>query len=72
MSKIQQPISPRGLDVRQAAAYLGVAPKSFRKMIRLGLALKPLALPGMERQIWDLQQLDAMITAARASEQRVG
>jgi hypothetical protein len=66
MSASKQGIAPRGLNIRQAAAYPGVAPNTFRKMIRLGLAPKPLQLPGMAGLIWDREQLDAMIAAARA------
>src|SRR6266851_5323649 len=31
-------IAPRGLNIRQAAAYWGVSPGTFRKLVRLGLA----------------------------------
>jgi hypothetical protein len=59
-------IPPRGLNIRQAAAYWGVFPGTFRKLIRLGLAPEPLKLPGLDRNIFDLQALVAAMSA-RAS-----
>jgi hypothetical protein len=58
-----QTIAPRGLNIHQAAAYWGVSPGTFRKLVRLGLAPAPLNLPGLDRNIWDRQALDAAMTA---------
>ena len=55
-------IVPRGLNIRQAAAYWGVSPNTFRKLVRLGLAPAPLKLPGLDRNIYDLVALDAAMS----------
>jgi hypothetical protein len=39
-------IAPRGLNIRQAAAYWGVCPNTYKKLYRAGLAPAPLKLPG--------------------------
>jgi hypothetical protein len=63
MSKPQQTIAPRGLSIRQAAAYYGVSPGTFRKLVRLGFAPEPLKLHGLDRNIYDKQALDAAMSA---------
>jgi hypothetical protein len=63
-AQLQAPIPPRGLNIRQASAYWGVSPGTFKKMVRLGLAPAPLNLPGLERNIWDKQILDRAMDAA--------
>jgi hypothetical protein len=63
MRTAPQTIAPRGLNIRQAAAYWGVSPGTFRKLIRLGLAPAPLKLPGLDRNIWDRRALDAAMSA---------
>jgi hypothetical protein len=57
---------PRGMSERQAAAYWGVSPGTYRKMIRLGIAPAPLTTPGIERKIHDRQAIDIAMTAHRA------
>jgi hypothetical protein len=52
---------PRGMSERQAAAYWGVSPGTFRKMRRLGLAPPPMDLPGIDRRIYDRLALDRAI-----------
>ena len=68
MSKQALPptLSPRGLNVRQASAYWGVSPGTFRKLVRLGLAPAPLKLPGLDRNVYDRQALDDAMTARAA------
>jgi hypothetical protein len=56
----------RGLNIRQAAAYWGVAPNTFKKLIDLGLAPPPLKLPGVGRAIFDRLELDRAMDAARS------
>lgn len=65
MSKQALPstLSPRGLNVRQASAYWGVSPDTFRKPARLGLAPAPLKLPDLDRNVYDRQALDDAIVA---------
>jgi hypothetical protein len=53
MSKIPLPsIAPRGLNIRQASAYWGVSPGTFKKLVRLGLVPAPLKLPGLDRNVF--------------------
>jgi hypothetical protein len=58
-------IPPRGLNIRQAAAYWGVSPGTFKKLARLGLAPAPLKLPGLDRNIYDRLALDAAMSRAQ-------
>ena len=51
-------IEPRGLTMRQAAAYWGVSYQTFRKLIREGVAPAPIDL-GLGRFIFDRVALDA-------------
>jgi hypothetical protein len=60
-------IPPRGLNIRQASAYWGVSPNTFKRLVRLGLAPAPLKLPGLDRNIYDRAALDAAMTARAAS-----
>ena len=55
-------ILPRGLNIRQASAYWGVSPNTFRKLVRLGLA-PALKLPGLDRNVYDRLALDAAMSA---------
>ena len=58
-------ISPRGLSVGQAAAYFGVSPGAFKKLVKLGLAPAPLLkLPGLARNVFDKAALDRAVDAA--------
>jgi hypothetical protein len=58
-------IPPRGLTLRQAAAYWGVCPNTFRKLVRIGAAPPPLYIPELGRDLFDLQQQDQAILALR-------
>ena len=60
-------ILPRGLNIRQAAAYWGVSPNTFKKLVRLGLAPAPLKLPGLDRNVFDRIELDRAMDARRQS-----
>jgi hypothetical protein len=64
----QRGITPRGLNIRQASAYLGVSPGTFKKLVRLGLAPPPLKLPGCDRNIFDKVALDRAMDVARQTE----
>jgi hypothetical protein len=61
-------IPPRGLNIRDASAYWGVSPGTFKKLVALGLAPAPLKLPGLDRNIFDRLELDRAMDAARGSE----
>ena len=58
--------APRGMSGRQAAAYWGVSPGTFKKMVGLGIAPAPMKLPGIDRVIYDRNQIDTAISAHRA------
>jgi predicted DNA-binding transcriptional regulator AlpA len=65
-SRLQAPIvAPRGLNIRQASAYWGVSPGTFKTLIRRGQAPAPTKIPGLTRNIWDRHVLDAAMDAAR-------
>jgi hypothetical protein len=57
-------ITPRGLTLRQAAAYWGVSYNTFRKLIDLGIVPKPMNMPGLGRLMFDRLALDAAMDAA--------
>jgi hypothetical protein len=59
-------IEPRGLNIRQAAAYWGVSPNTYKKLYRQGLAPGPISMPGLDRIIFDRLELDRAMDAARA------
>ena len=54
-------IEPRGLSVPQAAAYYGISPNAYRRLMREGKVPQPIKLPGLDRQIIDKLQLDAAL-----------
>ena len=54
---------PRGLNFRQAAAYLGCSIGTFEKLVRLGLVPPAIDLPGCRRKIFDRLSLDNVITS---------
>ncbi len=49
-------LEPRALTNRQAAAYVGVSPKTFVKLVDKGLFAKPMELA--EQRRWDRYALD--------------
>jgi len=55
-------VSPRGLNVTQAAEYWGCGPSTFKKLVKLGI-VQPLDMAGFARNIFDRQTLDAAMTA---------
>jgi hypothetical protein len=63
----QTNILPRGLNI-QAAAYWGVSPGTFKKLVRLGLAPPPLKRPGLDRNVFDLFELNRAMDAARQTQ----
>jgi hypothetical protein len=62
-STLPESIPPRGLNLSQAAPYVGVSRGTFQKMTRLGLAPGPLDLSGLERRIYDRLELDRAMDA---------
>jgi hypothetical protein len=64
-SALPENITPRGLNIRQAAAYWGVCPNTYKKLYRAGLAPGPIKLPGVDRNVFDRLELDRAIDAAR-------
>jgi len=54
-------LPPRGLSRVQAAAYIGVSPSTFDKMVLAGEMPAPKRIRG--RVIWDRKQLDCAFDA---------
>ena len=61
-------VPPRGLNIRQAAEYWGCCPNTFRKLVELGIAPRPIRLAGLGRNIFDQLELDRAMSAARDDE----
>jgi hypothetical protein len=62
-ARLQAPIPPRGLNVRQASAYWGVSPGTFKTLVKRGQAPAPTKIPGLDRNIWDRHVLDHAMDA---------
>ena len=56
---------PRGLSRSQAAAYVGVSPTTFNRMIVDKLMPEPIRIYG--RTVWDIRKLDAAFAALDTS-----
>lgn len=54
-------VMPRGLSRVQAAAYIGVSPTMFDRMVKARTMPKPLRV--YSRTIWDIRKLDAAFAA---------
>ena len=54
-------LAPRGLSREQSAAYLGISPSSFERLVDKGLLPKPKPLGS--RRVWDRLQLDEAFSA---------
>jgi predicted DNA-binding transcriptional regulator AlpA len=54
-------VMPRGLSRVRAAAYVGVSPTTFDRMVRDKLMPQPLRIYG--RIVWDLRKLDDAFAA---------
>jgi predicted DNA-binding transcriptional regulator AlpA len=55
-------IPPRGLNIKQAAAYFGVSRGTFLTLVERGVAPQPLNL-GVKRSVYDRLALDAALSA---------
>jgi hypothetical protein len=51
--KILPDISPRGMTMRQTAAFWGVSYQTFRKLVREGAVPPPMEVPGLGRKLFD-------------------
>jgi predicted DNA-binding transcriptional regulator AlpA len=56
-------IASRGLNIKQASAYWGVSPGTFKKLVTQGIAPPPIRLGTKGKQIFDRQALDAAMDA---------
>jgi predicted DNA-binding transcriptional regulator AlpA len=54
-------LTPRGLDRDQAAAYLGISPTLFDKLVARGHMPRPRQIGG--RRVWDRHELDSAFSA---------
>lgn len=54
-------LAPRGLSRGQAAAYIGVSPSTFDKLLIEGKMPPAKRIRG--RKVWDLRQLDESFSA---------
>jgi hypothetical protein len=65
-------IAPRGLNLAQASEYLGCCPSTFKKLVATGVAPPPIRIPGLDRAIFDRQDLDRVMSeltrAAKAGD----
>lgn len=59
-SKMPNGMTVRCLNKRQAAAYIGVSPNTFARMVQNNEAPKPIQI-SQRRLVWDVKQLDALI-----------
>ena len=57
---------PRGLSRAEAAAYIGVSPTTFNRMIVDKLMPEPIRIYG--RTVWDIRKLDAAFAALDTPE----
>jgi hypothetical protein len=55
-------VSPRGLNITQAAEYWGCGPSTFKKLVKLGI-VQPLDTAGFARNTFDRHALDEAMTA---------
>jgi len=60
-------VEPRALNLPKAASYWGVAPGSFKKLVKLGVAPEPIRIPGFDRVLWDKRALDEAMDALRSA-----
>jgi hypothetical protein len=65
MPKKTDEIASRGLSQRQAASYFGVSYGTFRVLVARGQAPAPVRIPGVERNIWYRDVLDAAMDRLR-------
>jgi hypothetical protein len=55
-------VSPRGLNITQAAEYWGCGPSTFKKLVKLGV-VQPIDMAGFDRNIFDRHALDEAMPA---------
>ena len=53
-------IEPRCLDTKQAATYLGLSTKTFRRLELNGELPRPICI-AKRKKLWDKQELDQLI-----------
>lgn len=57
-------ISPRGLSLEEAAAYVDLAPATFQAEVAAGTFPRPIRLGASRRQVWDRAALDRALDRA--------
>jgi predicted DNA-binding transcriptional regulator AlpA len=68
--RLPQGLSPIGLSRKQAAAYFGISPTLFDRMVRDRLAPKPARIYG--RVLWDRHKLDLAFAALSDGPREAG
>jgi hypothetical protein len=58
--------APRGMNVIAAAKYMGVSAGTFRKLVRLGIAQQPMNIPEVNRNVYDREAIDQVMTSLAA------
>lgn len=58
--KMPDGVAVRCLSKAQAAAYIGVSPNTFARMVQSNEAPRPIQI-SQRRLVWDVKQLDALI-----------
>jgi predicted DNA-binding transcriptional regulator AlpA len=61
-------LAKRGLSRKEAAAYVGVAPSTFDRMVKANTFPGPVNLPGTTRKIWDLKAIDKVFDPKEVEE----
>lgn len=57
-SPLPSNLQPRGLSREQAAAYLGISPSLFDRLVKGGDLPQAVTLGG--RKVWDVRRLDSV------------
>jgi len=61
------PPTRRGLHRDDSAAYIGVSPNTFDRMVADGMMPKPMQVNG--RKLWDVRKIDRSIDALPADSE---
>lgn len=54
-------IVPRGLNLPQAAQYVGISERTFESLVASGQLPRPVTFANVRRAIWDIKALDLVL-----------